>query len=83
MKFHKKICKKPKKKTANVNKGLVHDESSGSSSEDEVFDTRNDMDYDNIEEVFTSKTCSVTSASGFEKIIDLVEWMKLPWDPVN
>ena len=37
----------------------------------EVFDTRNDLDYDNIEEVFTSKTCSVTTISGFEKIMDL------------
>ena len=70
LKLHKQVCKKPKKTKAAASKTLISD-SSSDSSDDEVFDTRNDLDYDNIEEVFTSKTCSVTTISGFEKIMDL------------
>ena len=79
LKLHKQICKKPKQALRKVTSSLLID-SSSDSSEDELIDTRNDMDYDNIEEVLTSRTCSVTMSGGFEKILDMAEWMKLPWE---
>ena len=80
LKLHKQICKKPKKKPAPASI-LFIDTASDSSSDDEILDTRNDMDYDNIEEVIKSRTCCVSMSSGVEKILDLAEWIKLPWEP--
>ena len=80
LKLHKQICKKPKKKPAPASR-LFIDTASDSSSDDEILDTRNDMDYDNIEEVIKSRTCCVAMSSGVEKILDLAEWIKLPWEP--
>ena len=82
LKLHKQICKKPKKAATTAKPTrIVIDDDSSSDSEDEILDTRNDLDDDNIEEVFTARTCSITTESGFEKILDLAEWMKLPWTP--
>ena len=50
LKLHKQICKKPKQALRKVTSSLLID-SSSDSSEDELIDMRNDMDYDNSADI--------------------------------
>ena len=75
--IHKKICKKPKAKKAatKAREILIVSDTDSDSESDET------SDEEIVEEVWYAKTNSTVTGGGIEKILDLADWMKLPWAP--
>ena len=46
-------------------------------------DYNNNMDDENTEEVIVGPTVSVSTGGIFEKILNLKEWLKIPWVPIQ
>ena len=77
---HKKVCSKKKhKKTSQAVSVFLTDESSSSDSSD----NESILDQENLEIVVVRPTFSVIVADSLvEKIVDLKEWLKTPWEEV-